>query len=228
MLGFKVIKNKLFGGKDKEVPAAEQFYSPLRIALHSTITVGMVDWLVAFPELNKSLVVPEGSMSVLAIGTTKQARNEIYTIYMIDGAMEEFSLQLYCSPNDHGQGMELREATLYREVLNEMPQSDDEWTVALHNVGNLTFELDGLEYKRIWGGDSVSKVPLEEFSESIIRMEETLNYTNNYMLYERELVQAVHVPQKELLLVGVEESDETAQLIHAIGLTIPVSAITVQ
>jgi len=226
MLGWNYIKRKV--GGDKVVPANEQFYSPLRIALHTTITVGMVDWLVASPELNKSMVMPDGSMSVLAIGTTEAGRNEIYTIYLIDGAMEEFSLQLFCSPNDKGQGMELREATLFREVRNEMPQSDDEWTVALHNVGDLTYQLDDLEYKRIWGGESVSKVPLEWFNESIIRMEETLNYTNNYMLYERGLPQAVQNPQKEQLLVGVEESDETAQLIHAIGLTIPVSAITVQ
>lgn len=228
MLGFKVLKKKLFGGKDEEVPAAQQFYSPLRIALHSTITVGMVDWLVAMPDLNKSLKIPEGSLSVLAIGTTKHARNEIYTIYMIDGAMEEFSMQLYCSPNDHGQGMELREATLYREVQNEFPQTEDEWTVACHNIGNLTYELDGNEYKRIWGGDSVSKIPMEEFEETVIRMEEDLHYTNNYMLYGRSLPQALQVPQEELLLVGVEESAETAQLIHAIGLAIPASAITVQ
>jgi len=227
MLGWNYIKHKI-GGDKKEVPANQQFYSPLRIALHTTITVGMVDWLVSYAELNKSMVMPEGSMSVLAIGTTKVCRNEIYTIYMIDAAMEEFSLQLFCSPNDKGQGMELREATLFREVREEMPQSDSEWTIALHNVGDLTYELDDLEYKRIWGGECVSKVPLEEFNESIIRMEETLNYTNNYMLYERTLVQATHNPQKEQLLVGVEESDETARLIHAIGLNIPVSVITVQ
>lgn len=228
MLGFKVIKNKLFGGKDEDVPAAEQFYSPLRIALHSTITVSMIDWLTALPELNGSMIMPSGSMSILAIGKTPTGRNEIYNIYMIDDDMQEFTLQLYCSPNDKGQGMEFREGTLYREVRNVSPQSEDEWTVELHDVGNLTYTLDGLEYKRIWGGDTVSKVPMDSFDETVIRAEETLEYTNNYVLYARDLAQATHTPQQELLLIGVEESEESAELVNRIGLTIPASAIKVQ
>lgn len=224
MLGWNIIKSK-FSSKDKEVPTSEQFYSPLRIALHSTITVSMVDWLIALPDLNSSMIMPAGSLSILAIGTTPTGRDKIFNIYMLDEDMQEFSLQLFCSPNDKGQGMELREATLYREVRNVTPQTEEEWTHEMYYVGNLLYTMDGLEYKRIWGGDSVGKVELESFEETIIRLEETLEYTNSYVLYGRELSQK---PQQELLLVGVEESVEGAELVNRIGLTIPVSAIKVQ
>ncbi len=221
-----MIKNK-FAGKDKEVPASEQFYSPLRIALHSTITISMIDWLTTLPELNGSMIMPTGNMTVIAIGKTPTGRDEIYNIYMVDDDTQEFTLQLFCSPNDKGQGMEFREGTLYREVRNVSPQSEDEWTTELNDVGNLTYTLDGHEYKRIWGGDSVSKVDLESFEETIIRMEESLSYTNNYVLYARDLTQAAHT-QQELLLMGVEESEESAELVNRIGLAIPASAIKVQ
>ena len=140
MFGFKYLKKKIVGGasKEVEVPAAEQFYSPLRIALHSTVNVSMVDWLVSLPDLNKSVVMPNGNCTVIAIGTVSMGSEEIYNIYLVDGNMEQFVLQLFCSPDDKGQGMFLREATLYRDVLEEYPQTDDEWTVALHNVGNKT------------------------------------------------------------------------------------------
>ena len=229
MLGFKYIKSKIVGrvSKDKEIPAAEQFYSPLRIGLHSTVNVSMVDWLISLPELNKSMLMPDGNCTVIAIGIVDAGIAEIYNIYMVDGSINEFVLQLFCSPDDKGQGMILREATVYRDVLEEYPQSDDEWTVALHNVGNKTFIMDGIEYERIWGAEHASKVDMETFNETIVRMEETIDYTNNYVLYGRELSQTTHNPQKELLLVGVEESEESAALIHRIGLPVPTAAVSV-
>ena len=230
MFGFKYLKKKIVGGAstEVEVPAAEQFYSPLRIALHSTVNVSMVDWLVSLPDLNKSVVMPNGNCTVIAIGTVSMGSEEIYNIYLVDGNMEQFVLQLFCSPDDKGQGMFLREATLYRDVLEEYPQTDDEWTVALHNVGNKTYTLDELEYERIWGIPSIDKIAMEKFEETVIRAEEIIDYTNNYVLYGRKLSQATHNPQQELLLVGVEESEESAALVHRIGLPIPVNAVTVQ
>jgi hypothetical protein len=227
MFGLNYIKRKL-KGRDEDVPANEQFYSPLRIALHSTINVSMVDWLVSLPELNKSMLLPTGNCSVIAIGTVSASRDEIYNIYLVDSDMKEFVLQLFCSPDDKGQGMVLREATVYRDILEEYPQTDDEWTVALHNVGKKAFIMDDLEYERIWGNPSIDKIAMEEFKETVIRMKETIDYTNNYVLYGRELQQATHNPQQELLLVGVEESEESAALVYRIGLPVPVSAVTVQ
>jgi hypothetical protein len=58
-------------------------------------------------------------------------------------------------------------------------------------------------------------------------MEETIDYTNNYVLYGRELSQTTHNPQQELLLVGVEESEESAALVHRIGLPVPAAAVSV-
>lgn len=225
MLGLKYIKSK-FVSKDEEVPANKQFYSPLRIALHSTVNVSMIDWFAAIPELNKSVPMPHGSMSILAIGSVSVEREKIFNIYMLDEKLEEFSLQLYCSPNNKGQGMEVREATLYREVRNVSPVTEDEWTVELYSVGDPELEIDGTLYKRIWSDNAAGKVDLVPFEEDIIREEETLHYTNNYMLYGREL--EAPTPLTELLLVGVEESENSAELVHRIGMGVPISAIKVQ
>ena len=225
MLCWQYIKSKIVSN-DKEVTANEQFYTPLRIALHSTINVSMIDWFAAIPELHKSMVMPQGSMSVLAIGTVNVEREKIFNIYMMDTKLEEFILQLYCSPNNMGQGMEVREATLYRQVRGVTPQTEDEWTVELYSVGDPELSLDDKLYKRVWSENSAGKVDLVSFEEDVIRMEETLHYTNNYMLYGREVVSTV--PATETLLVGVEESENTAELVHCIGLTVPLSAIKVQ
>lgn len=223
MFGITYLKSKL--GGDKEVPASEQFYSPLRIALHSTINVSMIDWFGAISELNKSVIMPKGSMSILAIGTTEESSNKIFNIYMMDEKQEEFSLQLFCTPNDRGEGMEVREATLFREVRNVSPQSEDDWTVELHEVGNPTIKLDNHEYKRVWSDDYVGKLDMVEFEEDVIRPTEELHYTNNYVLYGREL--ETPTTQTELLLIGVEESEDSAEMVHRIGLVVPQSAIKV-
>jgi len=227
MLGFKVIKNKLFGGKDEEVPAADQFYSPLRIGLHSTINVSMIDWLTAKSDLNGSVILPQGSMSILAIGSVDVDSDKIFNIYLMDEALEQFSLQIFCSPNDKGQGMEVREVTLYREVRNVSPQSEEEWNHELYSVGDPSYVLDGQEYKRVWSDNTDAKIDLVPFEETVIRLEETIHYTNNYVLYARDIsVAPVH--KTELLLIGVEESEDTAELVNRIGLVVPTSAISVQ
>ncbi len=227
---FNYLKKKF--GKDKEVPANEKFYSPLRVALHSTIDINMVDWLSVVTDLNKSFIFPQGRLSVVAIGTTDMDEsNELYTFYLIDEKFEEFSLQVMCCPSVRGEGMEVAETILFREVRNITPMSEDEWQVEMDDIGRSSFDMDDTKYNRVWSADSRARIDLVSFKETIILKEKTQHYTNNYVLYGREIA----VPwaptsgcPSEFLLTGVEETDETAELITLIGLTIPQSAISVQ
>lgn len=228
---FKKYFKKVFGGGDEEVPANKQFYSPLRVALHSTITLDMIDWLTSMTEFHPDMKLPQGRMSVLAIGTTKVDKQEIFDIYLMDEHLTEFTLQIVSAPNAQGVGQEFVEGSLYYEVRNVTPLTGAQWEDEMKHVGDTSFTLGDHKYTRVWSGDYDDKIELVSFNEEIIRMEETLHYVNNYVLYNREL----NVPwatdgksSVELLLVGVEETDETAELVHRVGLNLAATSIHVQ
>jgi hypothetical protein len=227
---FGAYLKKKFGKGEQDVPPSQQFYSPLRIALHSTIEIGMIDWLGYNEQLNKSMKLPFGKMSILAIGKTVVDDSEIYNIYLQDEHSEEFTLQLFCTDNGRGGDKEVTESTLYREVRNVSPLTEEEWTDELHPVGKVGYELDGNMYQRVWSDDYKGKIEMISFDEHIVRVNEELDYVNNYVLYGRELTAPYDgaAPAKEMLLVGVEETDTTAEIVTRIGLPIPPSAITVQ
>ncbi len=215
--------------RDVDVPANEQFYSPLRIAMHSTVDVDMIDWLTSLPELNASIVMPSGSLTVLAIGTTKVERDTLYDIYLIDAKRKEFSLQIMCAPNDQGKGLQVVETTIWQEVRTVVPLTESEWEDEMSDIGKNVIKFEGNEYKRLWASDHNGKVDMVQFDEVIIHASDTLNYTNNYMLYSRDLMSLQgSEPPKELLLTGVEETDETATIVMRLGLTIPESSVKVQ
>jgi len=223
---------KVFG-KDKEVPDNERFYSPLRVALHSTIDINMVDWLSVITELNNSFVFPTGRLSVVAIGTTdtQDDSNQLYTFYLVDEKFEEFSLQVMCCPSVRGEGMEVAESILFREVRNITPMTEDEWEIEMDDVGRSSFDLDDTKYTRVWAPDTRGRIDPLVFDEKILLKEKTQHYVNNYVLYGRDVKVAWATGDdtpRELLLTGVEETADTAELITLIGLTIPQSAISVQ
>lgn len=74
------IKRKLNIG-NKEVPKSEQFFTPLRIALHSTISIQTVDWLIIQQNLNGSFKLPHG-FSQLAKWTRLMIRYIAYILKM--------------------------------------------------------------------------------------------------------------------------------------------------
>jgi len=151
---------KVFGGGDKEVPANEQFYSPLRVALHSTITLDMIDWLASTTEFHEDMKLPKGRMSVLAIGTTKVDSQEIFDFYLLDEDLEEYTLQVVTAPNAQGVGQEFVEGTLYREVRNVTPLTGAQWEAEMKHVGDTTFTLGDHKYTRVWSGDYDDKIEL--------------------------------------------------------------------
>jgi len=212
--------------KDKEVPLAEQFFSPLRVALHSTIDIATVDWLMLGEALHNAMKLPLGKLSVLAIGKTLTDRDEIYNIYMEDTANEEFILQLYCVVKD-GKGT-VSEATLYKQVVNIVPLSESEWDVNTEGFGMPTLDLDEDTYKRVWSPDSNSKIDMIEFDETVVESDRTTEYKNSFMLYSRSIATGTGVTENEMLLVGIEESSETAEITMMLGLNVPLQNIKVQ
>ncbi len=216
---------KVFGG-DKEVPASEQFYSPLRIGLHSTVKINTVDWLVMQGMLNDSMVLPSSSLTVQAIGETKNDDDTIFQVYMADDKDEEFILQLYCA--DKGGKSVVTEATLYRQVVNIVPLTESDWSDNMETIGNPTIELDGNTYNRVWGAESAGKIDMMEFNETVIEASKTIEYVNNYLLYSREFESVVRAKEVEMLLVGVEETTFTAEITMMLGLPVPVQNINVQ
>jgi len=217
---------KVFGG-NKEVPASEKFYSPLRIGLHSTVKINTVDWLVIRSQLNRSMVLPSSDLSVQAIGETKNNDDTIYQIYMADNKGEEFILQLYCNEMSDGVST-VAEATLYRQVVNIVPLTESDWDDNMASIGDPTIELDKRSYNRIWGAENAGKIDMMEFNETVIQGSKTTEYTNRYLLYGRKFESVVKVNETEMLLVGVEETEETAEITMMLGLSVPVQNINVQ
>jgi len=222
MLG-SYLKKKF--GKNKEVPLAEQFFSSLRIGLHSTIEVNTIDWFVLQESLNKSMVLPTSNLSVLAIGESKVDDDVIYRVYVEDNDGNEFVLQLFCA-NDRGT-VAVSDAMLFKQTVSKIPQSEEAWDEALKTIGFNTLELDDNTYQRVWSDDHEGQVDLLEFDEKIVQPHKTSDYVNNYMLYSRD-IEGLGGTETELLLVGVEETEETAEITMSVGLPIPLSNINVQ
>jgi len=214
-------------GKDKEVPEAEQFYSPLRIGLHSTIDISTVDWLVMQEGLNDTMVLPSGKMTVLAIGKTVTDDDEIYNVYMTDQNDEEFVLQLFCGKAASDK-MVVSEATLFKQVVNIIPMSDAEWDENAESIGFNTIELDDNTYNRVWAEDFDGHVDLMEFEEKVVESGSITQYTNSYLLYSRTFTSIIETEETEMLLVGVEETEETAEITMMLGLVVPLSNINIQ
>ncbi len=209
-------------GKEKEVPAAEQFYSPLRIGLHSTLTINTVDWLTMVESLNKMFTLPSSDLTVLAIGETIQDKAKIFQIYMEDQSKTEFMLQLFCNKDA------VSEATLFKQVVSIVPLTEEEWDENMDGIGGRIIELDGIDYERVWGENHEGKLDLVQFDEKIIEYDNDASYTNNYLLYGRKFESILGGEESEMLLVGVEESDETAEITMMLGLPVPLQNINVQ
>lgn len=218
------LKKKL--GMEKEVPAAERFYSPLRIGLHSTIDMPTVDWLMAQEGLNKSMKLPVPTFTVLAIGETDADGDTIYNIYMTDQANEEFILQLFCVTKSGT--MNVVEATLFKQVVNIVPLTESDWAENMDALGFNTIELDDNTYNRLWSEDHDGKIDLIDFNEKVVESDKITGYTNHYMLYSRKFIGITGTEETEMLLVGVEETDETAEITMMLGLPVPLSNINIQ
>lgn len=215
------LKHKLNMGKDKEVPAQDQFYTPLRIGLHSTVEVDLVDLLVAKSSLHENLVLPSSSMEVMGIGIL----DSMYHIYGQDDQGEEFLIQMYINKHHRTGEDTISEVNLYRQVSSSHPQNQTEWDDALLMMTLPSFTLDEVVYNRVWGGTSTS-ASLLPFSEKIILPRDVMKYDNEFMLHSRN-VDTPTGKVEELCLVGTEVSDEEAAITIHLGVSLNVNNVKV-
>lgn len=221
-------KKKLGIGGNKEVPVTEQFYTPLRIALHSTIDLNTIDMLVLQGTLNPLFKLPAGSCEVLAIGNMDYDGTPVYQVYIKDGAGEEFILQIVEGKDYRTQEPKADEITLFKQVVTFEPETEASLERTLNEIGFMDIELDGVVYQRLWGDNFTEKLDFRTYKEKVVTPGGEVSYTNNYVLYGREVEGVTGEPLTEFLLVGLEENETSAQIMMQVGLQMSQSDIQVQ
>ena len=212
----------------KQKSAAEKgFYTPLRVALHSTLRLNTVDMVTLNGIIHPLFVQPSGSLEVLAIGNFDMGGTQVHQIYVKDEAEEEYILQVV-EGNDYRSGdVKVDEVTLYKQVVTLEPDTEDSLNRVLNDIGFLNIKLDGIEYDRIWGDQFTEKMDFRHYNETVQTPTGTDHYENNYLLYGREVESMTGDKVAELLLVGLEESDDEAQVMMQLGLQLNINDIEV-
>lgn len=223
---FTYMKNKL--SRDKDVPAAEQFYTPLRIALHSTISLNTVDLLLLTEQMNPNFSLPSSDLSVLAIGSFEMDGNTIWQVYTEDSSEEEFIIRIVEGKEYRTGDPTVEEVNLFKQVYSEAPETEDGLNRILSGIGFDQLELEGHAYDRLWGDQWTQKLDFRTFTETVVTPQETAIYTDNYILYGRSITDMVGKEYTESLIVGIEEDDDQAQIIMQAGLSLNINDIEVQ
>lgn len=227
MLG-KYLKNR-FGKGDKDVSETEQFYTPLRIALHSTLELQTVDILINKTVLHPNFEIPNGSLEVLAIGKIEMDGMPIHQVYVMDEAKVEFILQIVEGKDYRTQEPTVDELTLYRQVVTLEPETEASLDRYLGDLGFVDIDLDGVSFQRIWGDQFTEKADFRKFAERLIGPGGPEHFTNDWLLYGHEVESPVGGdPIVEYLLVGIEEGDNNAQIMMQLGLKLNPADVTVQ
>ena len=224
----RYLKNRF--GKDKDVPAAEQFYSPLRIALHSTIELTVVDMMILKESLHPKFSLPQPPMTVLAIGEMKLHNTPMYRVYLKDSGGEEYILQIVEGKDYRSGDATVEELILFQQVVTIEPQSESSLDRCLSNIGFMDIDLDEIKYGRIWGDQFTEKLDFVDCEESIVEPNGSVNvYQNHYVLYGREVDHPIEDGKvTEHLLVGLEEDSHSAQVAMQIGLKLNIQDVKVQ
>lgn len=227
MLG-KYLRNK-FGSKDKDVPVTEQFYTPLRIALHSTIELQTVDMLVTKSVLHPQFDLPDGPLEVLAIGKFDMDGVPVHQVYVQDNSQNEYILQLVEEKDYRSQKPTIDEATLYQQIISLQPETETSLDRYLSDIGFMTIEVDGIEYERLWGDQYTEKADFRTYNERVVTPAGEERYTNEWLLYGRETDHPAGGKKiTELLIVGMEEGGGLGQILMQVGIELNVSDIKVQ
>lgn len=215
--------------RDKDVPSTEQFYTPLRIALHSTLALNSVDMVTLIGALHPLFVQPTGDLEVLAIGKFEMDGIPVHRIYVQDTAEEEFIIQLV-EGKDHRSGEPtVDELTLYKQVVTLEPETQASLQRALNDIGFTTIQVDEIEYDRFWGDQYTEKMDFRKFTESLVTPQDgTQRFVNNYILYGRTIRGITGDDVNEYLLVGLEEDDDQAQIMMQLGLQLNINDVKVQ
>ena len=223
------VKNR-FGSGDKDIPAAEQFYSPLRIALHSTIELTVVDMMILKESLHPKFTLPQPPMSVLAIGKLEMLNTPMYRVYLKDSGGEEYILQIVEGEDYRSGEPTVEELILFQQVVTIEPSSEASLDRCLSSIGFMDLKLDEIQYDRTWGDQFTERLELAECEESIVEPNGSVNvYQNHYVLYGREVDHPIEDEKvTEHLLVGLEEDSHSAQVAMQIGLKLNIQDVKVQ
>ncbi len=219
------LKNKL--KRDKDVPATEQFYTPLRIALHSTIKLNVVD-ILTVTGLSPLFVVPKGDLEVLAIGNFDMHGVNVFQIYCSDDSQEEFILQVIQGKDYRTNDPKVDEISLFKQVYTEQPETQTSMDRILGQIGFTSLQLEGITYDRLWGDRFTEKRDFDTFHEKVVTPNGTDNFVNNYILYGRDIEDVTGDKLQELLLVGLEEDNDRRQVMMQLGLKLDVNTVSVQ
>jgi len=227
MIG-QYLKRKLgIGGR--EVPLTEAFHSPLRVALHSTIGLETVDLLVLKSVLHPNFVVPNGDLQVLAIGKLELDGAPVHQLYVQDQAGEELVLQLVEGKDYRSRTPVVDEVTLFKQIVTLETETETALDRELANIGFHELTVDDVVYHRLWGDTYTEKAEFRTYHEQVITPAGVETYTNQWLLYGREVESPVGGdPITEYLLVGLEENESIAQLMMQVGIALNQNDISVQ
>jgi len=227
MIG-QYLKRKLgIGGR--EIPLTEAFHSSLRVALHSAIGLETVDLLVLKSVLHPDFVVPNGDLQVLAIGRFELDEMPVHQLYVQDQAGEEFVLQLVEGRDYRSQAPIINEITLFKQIATLEPETETALDRELANIGFHELTVGDVVYHRLWGDTYTEKAEFRTYDEKVITPAGVETYTNQWLLYGREVASPVGGdPITEYLLVGIEENESVAQLMMQVGVALNQNDISVQ
>jgi len=222
------LKRKL-GIGSREVPLTKGFHSPLRVALHSTIRLEMVDLLVLKSVLHPDFVIPDSELQVLAIGEFELDGMPVHQFYVQDQVGEEFVLQLVEGRDYRSQAPIVNEITLFKQIVTLEPETETSLNRELADIGFHELTVGDVVYHRLWGDSYTEKVEFRTYDEKVITPAGVEIYKNQWLLYGREVKSPVGGdPISEYLLVGIEENESAAQLMMQSGIALNQNDISVQ
>lgn len=222
------LKKKFGFNNDKEVPTVEQFYTPMRIALHSTVLLDATDLMLLQSNMHPSMKIPIGQLEVLAIGKVDMDGIPVHRVYVMDTQGEEFVLQLTEGKDYRSQKPVVDEIILFKEAVSFEPETESSMSRALNDIGFMDLELDDVKYDRMWGDEFTEKMDFRTYSENIVTPGGTQQATDNYILYGRTISGVVGDDTNEFLLVGIEENETDAQIVMQVGIQLHPNVIQIQ
>lgn len=229
---FKMFKKKLekqgeaYRKARDEDPRVNEFHTPLRIGLHSTIDLSMVtvDWIL-MEDMAPNMTTPVGDCEVTAIGIMKYIDGQtFYRIYLADMQENEFILNLLVAKNRNNED-EVMDAMILQQTETLTGLTEAEYGRYLANIGFQQLDWNDTVYERDWGDRFTEKLDFEanSFREDVVEKTGVKSYTNEYILYSRETADSL----REWLFVGIEENDTDADIVFQPGYTVKIADINV-
>lgn len=207
--------------RDPTIAERRAHYTPLRIYLHSTISIFTADWVLMEGQ-NPGFVVPMGELKVLAIGKMPfDGGQTFWRIYVEDDNKEEFILSLL------EEDEKVQDILLLKQASTIVPSTQAQLDRIQTQIGFQKLETDdALIYDRVWGDEWTEKMEFREneYEERFISKDGVEEFNNQYILYSR----AIDSGETEWLFVGLEEGDEFGEIAFQIGFTIDPQNLEVQ